>query len=99
MVICNCCGDCCINWTSLKHGSRKFAAPSRYRATVTADECNGCEVCIDRCYFDALAMDDDGDLAVIDEENCMGCGLCQVVCPTEAISMELTRDEAFVPAA
>jgi Pyruvate/2-oxoacid:ferredoxin oxidoreductase delta subunit len=29
----------------------------------------------------------------------MGCGLCQVVCPTEAIGMELTRDEAFVPAA
>jgi NAD-dependent dihydropyrimidine dehydrogenase PreA subunit/predicted transcriptional regulator len=98
MVICNCCGDCCINWTSLKHGSRKFAAPSRYRATVTDDDCNGCEVCIERCYFDALAMNDDA-IAVINEENCMGCGLCQVACPTEAIAMELTRDEEFVPAA
>ena len=99
MVICNCCGDCCINWTSLKQGSRKFAAPSRYRATITDDDCNGCEVCIDRCYFDALAMDGEGDLAVVNDENCMGCGLCQVVCPTDAIGMDLTRDEEFVPAA
>jgi ferredoxin/DNA-binding transcriptional ArsR family regulator len=99
MVICNCCGDCCINWTSLKHGSRKFAAPSRYRAAIAEEDCNGCEVCIDRCYFDALAMDGESDLALVDEANCMGCGLCQVVCPTEAITMELTRDEDFVPAA
>ena len=98
MVICNCCGDCCINWTSLKQGSRKFAAPSRYRATVVEDDCDSCEVCIDRCYFDALAMNDDA-VAVVNEENCMGCGLCQVVCPTDAIAMELTRDEDFVPAA
>ena len=99
MVICNCCGDCCINWTSLKQGSRKFAAPSRYRATITDDDCNSCELCIERCYFDALAMDGDSGLAVVNEENCMGCGLCQVVCPTEAIEMDLARSEDFVPAA
>ena len=98
MVICNCCGDCCINWTSFKQGSRKFAAPSRYRATIMDDDCDGCEVCIDRCYFDALAMNDDA-IAVVNEENCMGCGLCQVACPTDAVEMELTRDETFVPAA
>jgi Pyruvate/2-oxoacid:ferredoxin oxidoreductase delta subunit/predicted transcriptional regulator len=98
MVICNCCGDCCINWTSLKYGANKFAAPSRFRATVAADECNACELCLDRCYFDALAVDDDSGVAVVDQENCMGCGLCTVVCPTDAISMELARPEDFVPA-
>jgi Pyruvate/2-oxoacid:ferredoxin oxidoreductase delta subunit/predicted transcriptional regulator len=98
MVICNCCGDCCINWTSLKYGANKFAAPSRFRATVAADECNACELCLDRCYFDALAVDDDSGVAVVDQENCMGCGLCAVVCPTDAISMELARPEDFVPA-
>jgi Pyruvate/2-oxoacid:ferredoxin oxidoreductase delta subunit/predicted transcriptional regulator len=98
LVICNCCGDCCINWTSLKYGSNKFAAPSRFRALVEAEECNSCELCLDRCYFEALSMDDDSGLAVIDDENCMGCGLCQVICPTDAISMELVRPEEFVPA-
>jgi Pyruvate/2-oxoacid:ferredoxin oxidoreductase delta subunit/predicted transcriptional regulator len=97
-VICNCCGDCCINWTSLKHGSNKFAAPSRFRAAVEADECNSCELCLDRCYFEAMSTDDDSGVVVIDQENCMGCGLCQVVCPTDAISMELVRSEDFVPA-
>lgn len=98
MVICNCCGDCCINWTSLKYGANKFAAPSRFRASVAADECNACELCLDRCYFDALAVDDDSGVAVVDQENCMGCGLCTIVCPTDAISMELARSEDFVPA-
>jgi len=98
LVICNCCGDCCINWTSLKYGSNKFAAPSRFRASVDAEECNSCELCLDRCYFEALSMDGDSGLAVIDHENCMGCGLCQVICPTDAVSMELVRPEEFVPA-
>ena len=97
-VICNCCGDCCINWTSLKHGSNKFAAPSRFRAAVEVDECNSCELCLDRCYFEAMSTDDDSGVVVIDQENCMGCGLCQVVCPTDAIHMELVRSEDFVPA-
>jgi NAD-dependent dihydropyrimidine dehydrogenase PreA subunit/predicted transcriptional regulator len=98
LVICNCCGDCCINWTSLKHGAGKFAAPSRFRAYVDAEDCNGCEVCVDRCYFDAMSMEDGNGLAVVEQEKCMGCGLCLVVCPTDAIALEVVRSEAFVPA-
>ncbi len=98
LVICNCCGDCCINWTSLKYGSKKFAAPSRFRASVDAEECNSCALCLDRCYFEALSLEDESGLAVVDRENCMGCGLCQVVCPTDAIAMEVARPEEFVPA-
>ena len=26
-VICNCCSDCCINWTSMRTGVGKFASP------------------------------------------------------------------------
>jgi Pyruvate/2-oxoacid:ferredoxin oxidoreductase delta subunit/predicted transcriptional regulator len=98
LVICNCCGDCCINWTSIKYGSKKFAAPSRFRALVDAEECNSCALCLDRCYFEAMSLEDDSGLAVVDRENCMGCGLCQVVCPTDAIAMEVARPEEFVPA-
>lgn len=96
-IICNCCDDCCINWTgSLKAGA-KFTAPSRFAAAVDPDLCNGCETCLDRCFFDAIEMED--DMAQIDEEECMGCGLCAVTCPTEAISLKETRGEEFVPEA
>ena len=97
-VICNCCADCCMNWTSLKSGLGKFCAPSRFRALVEAEACNGCEECLDRCFFDALSMGNGGDVAAVDGGKCMGCGLCQVVCPTDAITMQVVRPEEFVPA-
>jgi len=96
-VICNCCSDCCINWPSVRPDRGKFVAPSRYRAWVDPDECIGCDLCLDRCYFDAMSMDGDHELAVVDQENCMGCGLCQVVCPTDAIILQEARPAAFVP--
>ena len=74
-----------------------FAAPSRYRASVDPEECIGCDLCLERCYFDALHMENGEELAVVKAENCMGCGLCQVVCPTDAILMQEARPEEFVP--
>jgi Pyruvate/2-oxoacid:ferredoxin oxidoreductase delta subunit/predicted transcriptional regulator len=97
-VICNCCGDCCLNWTSIRGGLGKMVAPSRFRAEVEADDCTGCELCVERCYFDAMLMDDETGVAVVETENCLGCGLCQVVCPTDAIGLQLARSEEFIPA-
>jgi Pyruvate/2-oxoacid:ferredoxin oxidoreductase delta subunit/predicted transcriptional regulator len=97
-VICNCCNDCCINWPSVRSDRGKFAAPSRFRAWVDPGECIGCELCLERCFFDAMRMEEEGDLAAVDAEGCMGCGLCQVVCPTDAILMQEARSEAFIPA-
>jgi Pyruvate/2-oxoacid:ferredoxin oxidoreductase delta subunit/predicted transcriptional regulator len=97
-VICNCCSDCCLNWTSLRTGLGKFVAPSRFRASVDDEECNGCALCVDRCFFDAMTMQDEGALVAVDAENCMGCGSCQVVCPTDAISLQVARSQEFVPA-
>jgi len=94
-IICNCCDDCCINWTGSRKAGAKFTAPSRFAAVVDSDLCNGCETCMDRCFFDAIQIDD--DMAAIDEEECMGCGLCVSTCPTEAIHLKEAREEAFVP--
>ena len=96
-VICNCCNDCCINWPSVRPEMGTFVAPSRYKAWVNPEECIGCDLCLERCYFDALQMEDDQELAVVEADNCMGCGLCQVVCPTDAILMQEARPEEFVP--
>lgn len=97
-VICNCCRDCCLNWASVRTGLHKFVAPSRFRAVVKAEDCNGCELCIDRCYFDAMKLVDGDTLAVVDAEKCMGCGVCRDVCVTDAITMEMVRPEEFIPA-
>jgi Pyruvate/2-oxoacid:ferredoxin oxidoreductase delta subunit len=97
-VICNCCSDCCINWTSVRDGLGKFIVPSRFKAEIQRDDCTGCELCVERCYFDAMHMEEDGMYARVDEENCLGCGLCQVVCAPEAIQMAETRPEEFIPA-
>jgi len=94
-IICNCCEDCCINWPTPKAGVGKFTAPSRFLAKVDADACTGCEVCIDRCFFDAIHVEN--EVSVIDAEKCMGCGVCAVTCPTEAISLEEVRPAEFVP--
>ena len=94
-VICNCCDDCCINWPGPRTSVVNFAAPSRFLAVVDQDLCSGCETCIDRCYFEAVNMED--DLAQIVEDNCMGCGLCVITCPDEAIALKEVREEAFVP--
>ncbi|MFO7963387.1 MAG: helix-turn-helix domain-containing protein [Desulfobacterales bacterium] len=95
-LICNCCEDCCINWPGSRKASKKFVAPSRFVASVDEDLCTSCEVCLDRCYFDAITMTGAGGTAQIDEENCMGCGLCIVTCDSDAMSLKETRSESFV---
>ena len=94
-IICNCCDDCCINWTGTRKSGAKFTAPSRFTAAIDPDLCDGCETCLDRCFFDAINLEDDA--SEIDETECMGCGLCVVTCPTDAISLKEIRGEDYVP--
>jgi Fe-S-cluster-containing hydrogenase component 2 len=59
---------------------------------IDPDECNACEVCIDRCQVDAIELED--DVATVDREACIGCALCLSACPTEGISLaRKTGDE------
>jgi len=97
-VICNCCRDCCVNWASVRTGLGKFVAPSRFRATIVAADCNGCELCVERCFFDAMRRVEGEELAAVDDQKCMGCGVCRDVCVTDAIKMELVRSADFIPA-
>jgi Pyruvate/2-oxoacid:ferredoxin oxidoreductase delta subunit/sugar-specific transcriptional regulator TrmB len=94
-VICNCCRDCCMNWRL--PNPQKFVAPSRFRASVNAEECMGCQTCLDRCFFDAISMAGDDPKACIDPEKCVGCGVCTIPCPTEAITLKAVRPPASIP--
>ncbi len=98
--ICNCCPCCCQTMPVLIKGGVAVVDPSRFRAEVDADECTGCGVCHERCYFGAISWaDDEETISQVDPEKCMGCGLCLVTCPTEAIELVETRKPDFVPGA
>ena len=87
--MCNCCGDCC----PLLRMAKKYPRPvelilSNYYAVVDADECTGCETCLERCQIEAITIGAD-DVAEINLDRCIGCGLCVTTCPTAALRLEL----------
>ena len=78
-----------------------FLPKSRFQAMVDQDLCNGCQVCVDRCQFDAIEMvRPEGSKkykAVVDAEKCWGCGACYIKCAPVAITLELVRPAAHIP--
>lgn len=88
VAICNCCSCCCLGMKSwnLFGEAVPILAPSGYVAEIS-DSCMGCGDCVSACGFFALSMDEDNQVAVVDETKCMGCGVCEDKCSTGAISL------------
>jgi electron transport complex protein RnfB len=65
-------------------------------AVVFADNCTGCEACIEVCPVDCIYKIPGEDLPPlqsfvdIDLERCIGCRLCERWCPWDAIEMAPT---------
>lgn len=55
-------------------------------AEINMAECRACNVCIQSCRFDAIAVKD--GQYVVDPISCEGCGYCAHVCPQKAITMQ-----------
>ena len=55
-------------------------------AAVNQEKCTGCNICYDKCRFNAIDIKE-GKYSV-NTLNCEGCGYCALVCPSEAIVME-----------
>jgi Na+-translocating ferredoxin:NAD+ oxidoreductase RNF subunit RnfB len=87
-VICCCCECCCAllrGITRFEDKNDNCTAKSNYISEVNQDLCKGCELCEDRCPFNAITMKD--DKSNVDSNKCYGCGVCAVTCPTEAIKL------------
>jgi Na+-translocating ferredoxin:NAD+ oxidoreductase subunit B len=102
-LYCNCCDDCCVVIYPLNKYGRvhDVLSPSRYKAVVNQDLCNGCQTCLERCYFSAIEMkkvpgSKKLKSGVIDA-HCMGCGSCVVGCPQKALTLELVRPPDHIP--
>ncbi len=53
-------------------------------AVIDKDKCIECNLCYEKCRFDAINNEDGYK---VNEYDCEGCGVCQVICPTSAISL------------
>ncbi len=101
---CQCCRDCCMMYVPIDQAGLPIGniwEKSRYQAEVNQDDCDGCQVCVDRCLFDAIEMiRPEGSKkykAVINAENCYGCGSCVIGCEPEAIKMKAVRPPEHIP--
>ncbi len=60
---------------------------------VYAENCNGCEYCVNICPFDSLSIQFDPTangtigICVVNTKSCVGCGFCEQVCHKEAIQI------------
>lgn len=104
-TICNCCEDCCmvINPMFNRGGDAvyRLLSPSRYRAAIDEEKCQGCQTCVGRCIFSAIEMRKPANSkkmkAYINNDHCMGCGVCIFKCPNNAMHLELVRPPEHIP--
>ncbi len=85
--VCNCCPDhCLILKTALAQPKPGQMLYSGFQPEFDADECTGCETCVNNCPATALVMGDN-DVPLMNIDRCIGCGVCATGCPTEAVKM------------
>lgn len=53
-------------------------------AQIHTDKCISCDLCRQKCRFDAINVT---DVYTVDRFACEGCAVCQLVCPADAIEM------------
>ncbi|MCP3930640.1 MAG: 4Fe-4S ferredoxin [Bacteroidetes bacterium] len=95
--MCACCSCCCIMLKSLKMQPNPAASSgSNYFAENNAEECTGCEECLERCQMGAIKVDDGA--AVINTKRCIGCGLCVTTCTSESLKLiQKQKDQIYLP--
>lgn len=101
--ICHCCGCCCLalECTIRTDNVTKVLSQSRFVARIDQQTCNGCQECVERCYFSAIDMERHPAFkrlkAIINPDKCMGCGLCVITCEVGAVTMECVRPPEHIP--
>jgi len=97
MFICFCDDTNCMYRTHMKSRGpnldRAFKKLPGVTVRVDRKKCDGCELCVDKCFVSAISMKD--GKAVIGND-CKGCGRCVEVCPRHAIILTLDDEDKLL---
>jgi ferredoxin len=86
-VICLCCDCCCSQVRGRTRWDNPDAlAPSNF-VPVASEDCVACGICVDRCFFGALSIEEGEGRSVVDPDKCIGCGVCTITCDQEALKL------------
>lgn len=95
MPICLCCGCCCSHMRGRTRWNNPDAVlPSNF-VPESGEDCVACGSCEDRCFFGAIAVDEETGRSKADPVKCIGCGVCTLTCPQE--TLKLHRHERSTP--
>lgn len=85
--LCNCDQDCMAY--RMTHVRRDYPVMFRaeWVAAVSADQCNGCRLCMRQCQYGAIRYSSNHKKVVIDPTACYGCGVCRAACNKDAITL------------
>ncbi len=92
LTICHCCDCCCYlkiyRYLPLEaaQGLQKLEGLEIH----VGDECDGCGVCVERCFIRAMVLKEGKAVA---GESCRGCGRCAAVCPRKAVKISIRPSE------
>jgi len=85
------CNGSCENRprTRIYDGARSCAAAALMNGGETGCffGCLGCGDCVKTCKFDAIHMDPETGLPVVDQDKCTACGACAKACPRNIIEL------------
>lgn len=57
------------------------------KAVIDTDLCTKCDLCRQKCRFNAICIDGADNNYKVDYFGCEGCSVCEYVCPVDAITM------------
>ena len=90
VAVVRCAGSCANRpATRVYDGAKSCAAAALMNGGATGCffGCLGCGDCVKACKFDAISMDAQTGLPVVDQDKCTACGACAKACPRNIIEL------------
>ncbi len=88
LAVLKCNGVANLKRTSaLYTGPRRCAIENGVSTAGCPFGCLGCGDCVDACRWNALKLDPETGLPVVDQDRCTGCGACIAACPRNLMEL------------